>query len=103
MLYRYYGNALSKAPENKKEEIERVYSEYNAAVTKANQDLLRMYERFERNEKLVSLSFPASIVVYTIFMFVYSLIYNLINNPELGGAGGGIIAVVIPAIIFGIA
>lgn len=31
-----------------------------------------------------------------------SLIYNLINNPELGGAGGGIIGIMIPAVIFGI-
>lgn len=102
-LYKYYGNALSKAPDDKKDEITRDYKYYNAAVTRINADLLKAHEKFERSEKLISLSFPASIVVYTIFMFVYSLIYNLINNPELGGAGGGLIGIVIPAVIFGIA
>lgn len=102
-LYKYYGNALSKAPDDKKDEITRDYKYYNAAVTRINADLLKAQEKFERSEKLISLSFPASIVVYTIFMFVYSLIYNLINNPELGGAGGGLIGIVIPAVIFGIA
>lgn len=102
-LYKYYGNALSKAPDDKKDEITRDYKYYNAAVTRINEDLLKAHEKFERSEKLISLSFPTSIVVYTIFMFVYSLIYNLINNPELGGAGGGLIGIVIPAVIFGIA
>lgn len=103
VLYKYYENALSKAPDDKKDEIERDYQSYNAAVTKVNADLLKAHEKFERSEKLISLSFPASIVVYAIFMFVYSLIYNNVNNPELGGAGGGLIGIVIPAVIFGIA
>lgn len=102
-LCRYCINALAKAPDDKKEELQIIYKEYSNAVAKTNQDLLRIYERIERNEKLINLSFPASIVVYTIFMFVYSLIYNLINNPELGGADGGITGIVIPAVIFGIA
>lgn len=94
--------ALSKAPENAKAEPERIYNAYNDAVTKANQELLRIYKKIESKEKLITLSFPAAIVVYTISMFVYSLIYNLANNPELGGAGGGIIGVVLPPLIFGI-
>ncbi len=101
-LYKYYANALSKAPDDIKDEITRDYKYYNAAVTKINADLLKAQEKFERSEKLISLSFLASIVVYTIFMFVYSLVYNFINNPELGGAGGGLIGIVIPAVIFGI-
>lgn len=103
LLCKRYSNALSKAPDDKKQEIEAVFTEYNAAVTKANQSLAKVYERIERNEHLVTLSYPISIAVYTVFMFVYSIIYILINNPKLGNAGGSVVGAVIPALIFGIA
>lgn len=102
-LYKHYTNALSKAPDDKKQEIEAVFAEYNAAVKKVNQSLAKLYERIERNERLIALSYPISIAVYTVFMFVYSIIYILINNPQLGNAGGGVIGAVLPALIFGIA
>lgn len=100
---RYCKSALAKAPDDKKEELEIFFNEYNDIITKANQDLLRIYKKIERDERLIALSFPASVAVYTIFMFVYSIIYILINNPELGNAGGSIVGVVIPPVIFGVA
>lgn len=103
LLCKRYSNALSKAPDDKKQELEAVFAEYNAAVTKANQSLAKVYERIERNEHLLTLSYPISIAAYAVFMLVYSTIYILINNPELGNAGGGVIGAVIPAVVFGIA
>ncbi len=100
---KYCNNAISKAPEDKKEELESIYNRYKTAVKQINIDIKKLYEKFERDEKLIALSFPASIVVYTIFMFVYSIIYILINFPEFGNAGGGLIGVLIPAVIFGVA
>lgn len=100
---KYCTNAIAKAPEDKREELTVTYNEYKAAVKQVSINIKKLYEKFERSEKLIALSFPASIVVYTVFMFVYSIIYNLINNPELGNAGGDIVGVIIPALIFGVA
>ena len=102
-LCRYCKNAKAKASDEKKAEMEAVYREYEAAIQKSNEEFYKILQKINRDEKLIALSFPVSIVVYTIFMFVYSIIYILINFPEFGNAGGGIIGVIIPAVIFGVA
>lgn len=102
-LRNYVNSAKSKSPEEKKKELNEAYEAYKKAVEKADLKAYKEYMRSERIDWLITYSCPLSIIAYTIFMFVYSIIYILINFPEFGNAGGGIIGVIIPALIFGVA